>query len=85
MSIEHEIRRQARDFATKLFDNMAVGHPDEITAEWLMSKHPELSAEEAEEYRLFCQRSTIVFRGCYVDGAIMWPKWTAFKAEIAGM
>lgn len=85
MNMEDHIRRQARDFATKLFDNMAVGHPDEITAAWLMEKHPELSAEEAEEYRLFCQRSTIVFRGCYGDGGIMWPRWQAFKDEIAGM
>ena len=85
MNFEDHIRRQARDFATKLFDNMAVGHPDEITAEWLMTMHPELSAEEAEEYHQFCQRSTIVFRGCYGEGSTMWPRWKAFKAEIASM
>jgi hypothetical protein len=44
-----------------------------------------LTKEEAEEYRLFCKRSTIVFKGCYGDGSKMWPKWNAFKAEIASL
>lgn len=80
-----EIERKAREFVTEWVENMAVGHPDEITAAWLMEKHPGLSAEEAEEYRLFCRRSTIVFRGCYGEGQIMWPRWQAFKAEIASL
>lgn len=82
---EQQIRNAARDLVTELFDNAAVGHPDEVTVLWLMQQHPELSADEAEEYRLFCQRNTIVFRGCYGDGSIMWPRWQAFKAEIAGL
>lgn len=80
-----DIERAARELVTSWMDNMAVGHPDEVTVEWLMSKHPELDAEEAEEYRLFCMRNTIVFRGCYGDGGKMWPQWQAFKAEIRAL
>lgn len=82
---ERAIRRKAREWVNDWMDNAAVGHPDEITSAWLMEVHPSLIAEEAEEYRRFCQRSTIVFKGCYGDGSIMWPKWNAFKAEIASL
>lgn len=82
---ERTIRQHAREVARDIFENLAVGHHEEITAEWLMQMHPSLNAEEAEEYRLFCKRSTITFKGCYGDGSIMWPKWNAFKAEIASL
>lgn len=75
----------ARDTVREFMENAAVGHPDEITTEWIMEQHPSLDKEDAEEYRLFCKRSTIVFKGCYGDGSIMWPKWNAFKAEIASL
>jgi hypothetical protein len=80
-----DIEAKARDLVNDWMDNMAVGHPDEITAEWLMEQHPELDAEEAEEYRLFCMRNTFVFRGCYGDGSRLWPLWQAFKNEIKGL
>lgn len=50
-----------------------------------MSLHPELSHDEAEEYRLFCKANTIVFRSCYGDGSIMWPKWKSFLSEVRNL
>lgn len=79
------IDANARDLVNDLFLNMAVGHPEEITAAWLMERHPQLSEEEAEEYRLFCKAKTIVFRGCYGDGSKHWPAWQAFKNEIRSL
>ena len=55
----------------------------EITAEWLMQQHPQLSPEQAEQYRLFCAGRTIRHRNCYGHGQIMWPKWQAHLAENA--
>ena len=78
-------RKEARDFARKFFETMADGKHDAITADWLRERHPELSSEEAEEYRVFCRSHTIVFRECYGDGQIMWPKWVALKNEIASL
>ena len=83
--IEKAIRKAAEACARDFFENLAAGHPDELTSEWLMSIHPELDAEEAELYLLFCKRHTITFRGCYGQGKTMWPKWKAFKAEIASL
>jgi hypothetical protein len=80
-----DIERKAREFVTDLMDNMAEGHPDEITAQWLMEIHPELNAEEAEEYRLFLMRNTFVFRGCYGDGSRWWPRWLSLTAEIKSL
>ena len=80
-AIAKEAEKLARDF----FDSMAIGHPDELTAARLMELHPELDAEEAELYRLFCKQHTITFCGCYGQGQIMWPKWQAFKAEIQAL
>lgn len=71
------IKEEAHNFATNLLQNIAVGHNDEITTEWLMEKHPTLTKEEAEQYRLFCKQKTIVFKCCYGSGEIMWPKWIA--------
>jgi hypothetical protein len=56
----------ARDTVRDFMENAAVGHPDEITTEWLMELHPSLTKEEAEDYRLFCKRSTIVFGTMYL-------------------
>ena len=80
-----DIKRMVRELATDWMDNIAKGHPDEITAKWLMEMHPELDPEEAEEYRLFLMRNTFIFRGCYGNGAIWWPRWLAFKAEIRSL
>ena len=80
--LRKSIEKAAQEFVRSVFDDMAIGHPDELTSEWLMSIHPELDAEEAELYRMFCKRHTIVFRGCYGHGEIMWPMWQEFKAEI---
>lgn len=82
---EREIRKAAQAFASSFFENMAVGHPDEITAAWLQEMHPELDAEEAELYRQFCKSQTCVFRGCYGDGSIMWPAWKAWIAELKSL
>lgn len=82
---KQEIHSKARDLVTSWMDNLAVGHVDEITAAWLMEMHPELDAEEAEEYRLFLMRNTFVFRGCYGNGSHWWPRWLAFKAEIKSL
>ena len=85
MADDNEIRRHAKEVAQDMMENLAVGHRDEITVPWLMEMHPELDAEEAEEYRMFCKRNTIVYRGCYGEGQKMWPLWQAFKEEIAGL
>jgi hypothetical protein len=53
----------------------AKGHPDEITAEWLMHLHSDLDVQDAEIYRQFLAKNTIVFRGCYGDGEHWWNKW----------
>jgi len=82
---ERQIRREAQNFARLMWESMSKDHPDEITSAWLMEKHPELTPEEAEEYRLFCKANTIVFKGCYGDGSIMWPRWVAFREEIAAL
>lgn len=76
---ENTIEHHAREWAREFFENASVGHHDEITTEWLMEKHPELRRDDAEEYRQFCKRNTIVFRDCYGDGQIMWPQWMAFN------
>lgn len=79
------IEAKARDLVNDWFLNMAVGDPEEITVSWLMEQHPELSEEEAEEYRLFLRARTFVFRGCYGDGSKHWPAWQAFKNEIRSL
>lgn len=66
-------------------ENEESRHRKRITAEWLMSIHLELDEDEAELYRQFCQRNTIVFQACYGDGTIMWPKWQAFNEEIKSL
>ena len=78
---QDKIRKSASDFAAHLLENIAVGHKEEITSDWLMEKHPALSKEEAEKYRLFCKSKTIVFKGCYGSGDIMWQKWIASNIE----
>lgn len=78
---QDKIRKAASDFAAHLLENIAVGDKDEITSDWLMEKHPTLSKDEADRYRLFCKSKTIVFKGCYGDGEIMWPKWIASNIE----
>lgn len=80
-----EPEEAARDFAYKFFDTWADNDPDRITVEWLISKHPELSAQEAEVYRLFCRWHTISLRSCYGQGQIMYPKWKAWLAEVASL
>lgn len=76
---EQIIRAKARELASRLMKIMAIDNQDEITSDWLIEKHPELSKDEAEKYRLFCREKTIVFKDCYGDGEIMWPKWLAFR------
>lgn len=73
-----DVVRAAREF----FRTLQEMENGDITAGWLRDKHPELSLEEAEEYRLFCKANTIVYMGCYGDGSIMWPLWQSFKAEL---
>lgn len=78
-----QIEQAASEFAQNFFNNIANGHPDEITTDWLLSKHPDLDPDLAEEYRLFCKSNTIVFKGCYGDGEIMWPKWQKMRYKMA--
>jgi hypothetical protein len=56
-----------------------------ITSEWLMSKHPELNEQDADDYRAFCEAHTICLKECYGEGEIMWPKWNEFQLEIASL
>lgn len=73
------------DLVTKLVNDIFTIDEDAeietsslITVEWLMQLHPELDPEQAEEYRRFCRSKTIVFKECYGDGSIMWPKYQEF-------
>lgn len=89
-SVNRFIAKQVADMMDRLDESLnayyAAFNPEGmVTAEWLMEKHPELTPEEAEEYRLFCKANTIVFKGCYGDGSIMWPLWVSFREEIAAL
>lgn len=54
-------------------------HPEKITVAWLRTKHPELGRIEAESLRRFCEKKTIVFKGCYGNGEIMYKQWREAK------
>jgi hypothetical protein len=82
MTTEQRVRADARHFVNSFMCPNTSDRPNGISAEWLMSMHPELKPEDAEAYRSFCQGSTIVYRECYGDGSIMWPRWMAFKSEV---
>ena len=50
---------------------------DELTTDWLMDKHPELTAREAMSLKWFCfnRPAKIRLKGCYGNGENMLPKW----------
>lgn len=72
-----EIEDSATNLSDRLLDLFTAIHNDKITSDWLIEKHPILSKDEAEKYRLFCKSHTIVLKGCYGEGEIMWPLWIA--------
>ncbi len=81
-----KIQRHAEHVARTALDP-APGDPDEITAAWLLEKHPESfrNLEEAEVYRQFCAAHTITWKGCYGSGSIMWPKWMELQRAIEAL
>lgn len=78
---EREIRRAAEKFADSIFNS----GPGRLTVPFLIRKHPELDAEEADSYLQFCRSQTIYHKVCYGDGSIMWPAWKAWIAELKSL
>lgn len=51
-------------------------HPEGLlNVEYLITKHPELNNQQAESLLRFSKEKTIVYKGCYGDGSIMFPMW----------
>lgn len=46
-----------------------------LSVEYLMQIHPALHEESAELLLKYCKENTIIYKSCYGDGSIMYPKW----------
>lgn len=52
-----------------------------LSIEYLLTKHPFLTKEQAESLYNFCVGNTITIKTCYGDGRVMLHKWIDYKLE----